>query len=164
MRILIDFPSIQTFLVYSPLRKTTVPAFGNSELPSFVVTVQRQKESNMENSAAVQFLESLLGRTLRIHTTDTRMFVGTFKCTDAVRIPRSICETTATMASHPSFLSLNSFADLFFCVNFRIGTSSSPGHVNTAFLALPRFKLRLLLLHRKKMRRRLRRQIRLRWI
>ncbi|KAJ9203740.1 hypothetical protein DTO164E3_42 [Paecilomyces variotii] len=39
----------------------------------------------MENSAAVQFLESLLGRTLRIHTTDTRMFVGTFKCTDADR-------------------------------------------------------------------------------
>ncbi|KAL1848614.1 hypothetical protein Plec18167_002239 [Paecilomyces lecythidis] len=39
----------------------------------------------MDNSEAVQFLESLLGRTLRIHTTDTRMFVGTFKCTDTDR-------------------------------------------------------------------------------
>ncbi|GAD92504.1 LSM domain protein [Paecilomyces variotii No. 5] len=41
----------------------------------------------MNNTEAVQFLDSLLGRTLRIHTTDTRMFVGTFKCTDTVRIP-----------------------------------------------------------------------------
>ena len=38
----------------------------------------------MEDNQAVQYLESLLGRTLRIHTTDTRMFVGLFKCTDAV--------------------------------------------------------------------------------
>ncbi|PGH02365.1 hypothetical protein GX51_04673 [Blastomyces parvus] len=36
----------------------------------------------MENFQAVQYLESLLGKTLRIHTTDTRLFVGTFKCTD----------------------------------------------------------------------------------
>lgn len=40
----------------------------------------------MEDNQAVQFLESLLGRTLRVHATDTRMFVGTFKCTDAVGI------------------------------------------------------------------------------
>lgn len=38
----------------------------------------------MDNSQAVSYLESLLGRTLRVHTTDTRMFVGTFKCTDTV--------------------------------------------------------------------------------
>jgi hypothetical protein len=31
------------------------------------------------------YLQSLLGRTLCIHTTDKRMFVGTFKCTDMVR-------------------------------------------------------------------------------
>lgn len=33
----------------------------------------------------VRYLQSLLGRTLRIHTTDMRMFVGIFKCTDMVR-------------------------------------------------------------------------------
>ncbi|EER42666.1 LSM domain-containing protein [Histoplasma capsulatum var. duboisii H88] len=36
----------------------------------------------MENFQAVKYLESLLGKTLRIHTTDARLFVGTFKCTD----------------------------------------------------------------------------------
>ncbi|KAJ5131042.1 Ribonucleoprotein LSM domain eukaryotic/archaea-type [Penicillium bovifimosum] len=39
----------------------------------------------MDNDQSVQYLERLLGRTLRIHTTDTRMFVGLFKCTDADR-------------------------------------------------------------------------------
>ncbi|KAL1974419.1 hypothetical protein VTN31DRAFT_4623 [Thermomyces dupontii] len=33
----------------------------------------------------VRYLQSLLGRTLRIHTTDMRMFVGIFKCTDMDR-------------------------------------------------------------------------------
>ncbi|KAJ5997092.1 hypothetical protein N7499_006593 [Penicillium canescens] len=39
----------------------------------------------MDNSQGTQYLERLLGRSLRIHTTDTRMFVGLFKCTDADR-------------------------------------------------------------------------------
>ncbi|KAJ5327052.1 hypothetical protein N7541_010134 [Penicillium brevicompactum] len=39
----------------------------------------------MEDNQATQYLEGLLGRTLRIHTTDTRMFIGLFKCTDAER-------------------------------------------------------------------------------
>lgn len=38
----------------------------------------------MDGSQAVQYLDSLIGRTLRVHATDTRIFVGTFKCTDAV--------------------------------------------------------------------------------
>ena len=38
----------------------------------------------MEDTQATQYLEGLLGRNLRIHTTDTRMFIGVFKCTDAV--------------------------------------------------------------------------------
>lgn len=38
----------------------------------------------METGHAVQYLEGLLGRSLRVHTTDSRMFVGIFKCTDAV--------------------------------------------------------------------------------
>ncbi|OJJ46948.1 hypothetical protein ASPZODRAFT_131864 [Penicilliopsis zonata CBS 506.65] len=39
----------------------------------------------MDASKATRYLESLLGQTLRVHTTDTRMFVGIFKCTDADR-------------------------------------------------------------------------------
>ncbi|CRL30573.1 Like-Sm ribonucleoprotein (LSM) domain, eukaryotic/archaea-type [Penicillium camemberti] len=39
----------------------------------------------MDHDQSVQYLEGLLGCTLRIHTTDTRMFVGLFKCTDADR-------------------------------------------------------------------------------
>jgi len=36
----------------------------------------------MDNDSAVKYLESLLGRNLRAHTTDGRMFLGEFKCTD----------------------------------------------------------------------------------
>ncbi|EED15187.1 conserved hypothetical protein [Talaromyces stipitatus ATCC 10500] len=39
----------------------------------------------MDNSVHINYLQSLLGRNLRIHTTDTRMFVGIFKCTDMDR-------------------------------------------------------------------------------
>ncbi|KAJ5676246.1 hypothetical protein N7462_009143 [Penicillium macrosclerotiorum] len=39
----------------------------------------------MDSEKAVEYLDGLLGRTLRIHTTDSRMFVGLFKCTDAER-------------------------------------------------------------------------------
>jgi len=38
----------------------------------------------MENSAAVSYLEKLLGKTLRIQITDGRMFIGQMKCTDKV--------------------------------------------------------------------------------
>jgi small nuclear ribonucleoprotein (snRNP)-like protein len=38
----------------------------------------------MESEKAVEYLNGLIGRTLRIHATDGRMFVGLFKCTDAV--------------------------------------------------------------------------------
>lgn len=38
----------------------------------------------MDNGAAVKYLESLLNRTLRAHTSDGRMFLGEFKCTDNV--------------------------------------------------------------------------------
>lgn len=44
----------------------------------------------MDNSVHINYLQSLLGRNLRIHTTDTRMFVGIFKCTDMVRLRRSL--------------------------------------------------------------------------
>lgn len=38
----------------------------------------------VDNKTAQEFLGSLLGKQLRIHTTDARMFVGEFKCTDNV--------------------------------------------------------------------------------
>ena len=40
----------------------------------------------MENQQAVQYLDSLIGNILRIRTSHTRLFVGTFKCTDNVRL------------------------------------------------------------------------------
>ncbi|KAB8269692.1 hypothetical protein RU639_008339 [Aspergillus parasiticus] len=39
----------------------------------------------MDENQAVQYLESLIGQTLRVHATDTRIFVGAFKCTDSAR-------------------------------------------------------------------------------
>ncbi|MCJ1341985.1 hypothetical protein MMC31_000165 [Peltigera leucophlebia] len=36
----------------------------------------------MDNGEATECLSSMLGRQLRIYTTDTRMFLGEFKCTD----------------------------------------------------------------------------------
>lgn len=41
----------------------------------------------MDETEAVKYLDSLIGQVLRVHTTDTRIFVGTFKCTDAVSSP-----------------------------------------------------------------------------
>lgn len=41
----------------------------------------------MEKSQAEDFLKSLLNKNLRITTSDTRMFLGQFKCTDSVRLP-----------------------------------------------------------------------------
>ncbi|KAH0290404.1 hypothetical protein M436DRAFT_71801 [Aureobasidium namibiae CBS 147.97] len=34
------------------------------------------------NTEAVEYLHHLLNKTLRIHTSDSRIFVGTMKCTD----------------------------------------------------------------------------------
>ena len=53
---------------------------GKQEKESTVVT--------MDANRAIQYLESLIGQTLRVHATDTRIFVGNFKCTDAVGEPR----------------------------------------------------------------------------
>ncbi|KAF4553100.1 LSM domain-containing protein 1 [Elsinoe fawcettii] len=39
----------------------------------------------MSNGDATSFLTSLLNRSLRIHVTDGRMFVGQMKCTDQER-------------------------------------------------------------------------------
>lgn len=42
----------------------------------------------METAQAIEFLHNLLGKNFRITTSDTRMFLGQFKCTDAVGSPR----------------------------------------------------------------------------
>ncbi|KAJ4397266.1 hypothetical protein N0V93_001490 [Gnomoniopsis smithogilvyi] len=44
-----------------------------------------QNHGAMEKAQAQSFLESLLNKKLRIHTTDERMFWGDFKCTDPDR-------------------------------------------------------------------------------
>lgn len=41
----------------------------------------------MDKDEAHDYLSSLLNQNLRIHTTDGRMFRGTFKCTDPVCLP-----------------------------------------------------------------------------
>lgn len=40
---------------------------------------------SVNHQVATQYLTSLLNRTLRIHTSDTRIFVGQMKCTDRER-------------------------------------------------------------------------------
>lgn len=42
------------------------------------------RTSEAANDEAVQYLSTLLNRTLHIHIADGRMFEGTMKCTDKV--------------------------------------------------------------------------------
>lgn len=44
----------------------------------------------MSNAHATSYLTSLLNKSLRIHVTDGRMFVGQMKCTD--QVIRIICD------------------------------------------------------------------------
>ena len=46
----------------------------------------------MDKEKAIEYLSSMLGKQLRVYTTDTRMFLGEFKCTDNVRmsIPKAL--------------------------------------------------------------------------
>lgn len=62
---------------------------------------------------SVQYLEGLLGRSLRVHTTDSRMFVGIFKCTDAVSKlpPTRPALHIAWSAYHDPLLSYKSHTD-----------------------------------------------------
>lgn len=41
----------------------------------------------MERDEAREYLESLVDKVLRVHTSDSRVFVGLFKCTDNVGKP-----------------------------------------------------------------------------
>lgn len=49
-------------------------------------------EDRMDKDEARGFLESLLNKKLRIHTTDERMFWGEFKCTDPVGYTSSLVQ------------------------------------------------------------------------
>jgi hypothetical protein len=55
--------------------------------PSSPPPVQDQQDQQQQKQAAAEFLQSILNKNLRVTTTDTRMFWGTFKCTDSVRSP-----------------------------------------------------------------------------
>jgi hypothetical protein len=49
-------------------------------------------------SEAEDYLHSLINKTLRVYTTDSRLFVGTFKCTDPVSSPsQSFCFLASTV-------------------------------------------------------------------
>jgi hypothetical protein len=50
----------------------------------------------MDNISAIKYLELLLNRTFRAHTSDGRMFLGEFKCTDSVRPLRLLRAATLT--------------------------------------------------------------------
>lgn len=57
-------------------------------------------EEKMDKDEARGFLESLLNKKLRIHTTDERMFWGEFKCTDPVSHSSSLFQLTGAWRGH----------------------------------------------------------------
>lgn len=57
-------------------------------------------EDRMERDEARGFLESLLNKKLRIHTTDERMFWGEFKCTDPVSHALSLYQSSGAWRGH----------------------------------------------------------------
>jgi hypothetical protein len=86
------------YLIATPV-KFPFPAFS-PPLPSLSLTIHYRKSlrnTEMEKSQAEDYLTSLLNKTLRVTTTDTRMFLGQFKCTDSVRV--SLCKPANIPAS-----------------------------------------------------------------
>ncbi len=82
----------------------------------------------MDEIQAVRYLESLIGQTLRVHATDSRIFVGVFKCTDAVSLTLNLLTTVRLLyiegGSKTSKLT-SSLTDSF-SRRDRIGISFSP--------------------------------------
>jgi hypothetical protein len=57
----------------------------------------------MDKAQSEDYLRSLLNKTLRVTTDDTRMFMGRFRCTDSVGLSLSSVQTTFAMSiSFPS--------------------------------------------------------------
>lgn len=52
-----------------------------------------------QNARAVELLSSFLDKTLRIHVSDGRMFVGQMKCTDRVSPTRMSSDQTTQMST-----------------------------------------------------------------
>ncbi|KAI0126542.1 hypothetical protein BJ170DRAFT_684130 [Xylariales sp. AK1849] len=52
------------------------------ELASEVPDASSLTNASDAKSEAETYLQSLINKTLRIYTTDSRLFIGTFKCTD----------------------------------------------------------------------------------
>jgi hypothetical protein len=55
------------------------------------------------NAEATEYLHHLLNKTLRVHTTDSRIFVGTMKCTDRVRLPLPFPRSFPLLTPYHSF-------------------------------------------------------------
>ena len=51
---------------------------------SVIEAIPSRHKETMDNAQAIDYIGSFLGKRLRIHTSDTRMFIGDFKCTDNV--------------------------------------------------------------------------------
>lgn len=51
----------------------------------------------MDNEKAQDYLGTLLGKQLRVHTADSRIFLGEFKCTDNVRSQTSLIDFPLTI-------------------------------------------------------------------
>ena len=74
----------------------------------------------MVDNQGVEYLKALLGKQLRIFTTDTRMFVGEMKCTDMVIRPSSthlifMLNALIGMQHHPSSYPRVSASFIFSC-------------------------------------------------
>jgi N-alpha-acetyltransferase 38, NatC auxiliary subunit len=68
------------YLIATPVTSLSTSTLLTNNFPSSV-------SNEMEKSQAEDYLTSLLNKTLRVTTTDTRMFLGQFKCTDSVCLP-----------------------------------------------------------------------------
>jgi hypothetical protein len=92
------------------------------------------------NAEATEHLTRLLNKTLRIHTIDSRIFVGTMKCTDSVcclppsHLIHPLMATTATQHRPlanpriPSTISLRNFRRGICTTTFRLYRKSKSGY------------------------------------
>ncbi len=84
------FHQIMQISFQTVFRAWALLAFNRCRL--YIISAKR-KLCAMDNEAAINYLSSLLGKTLRIQVTpaDGRIFVGQMKCTDKVRPVETVC-------------------------------------------------------------------------
>ena len=73
----------------------------NTIFHNYLPPTTMTESEDLQTSKA--YLTSLLNRNLRVHTTDSRMFLGQFKCTDSVFLPFSFPSILRTTISHSNF-------------------------------------------------------------